>query len=70
MGQRHASTPTERAQVVGQMIAHAGEYGAVSALSRSLGVSRQTLYGWEAIGLAALEAAFTPAAPGPVRTPS
>src|SRR5215210_7595971 len=70
MGSRHASTPTERAQVVSQMIAHAGEYGAVSALSRSLGVSRQTLYTWEALGLAALEAAFTPAAPAPIRAPA
>jgi hypothetical protein len=70
MGQRHASTPTERAQVVSQMIAQAGEYGVVTALSRSFGVSRQTLYTWEAVGLAALEAAFTPAAPAPIRTPS
>ena len=61
MGQRHASTPTERAQVVGQMIAHAGEYGVVTALSRQLGVSRQTLYTWCDQGLRALEQVFTPA---------
>jgi hypothetical protein len=70
MGRRHASTPAQRAQVVSQMIAHAGEYGAVTALSRAVAASRQTLYGWEARGLAALEAAFTPAAPAPVVTPA
>ena len=31
MGHRHASTPPQRAQVVSQMIAHAGEYGVVTA---------------------------------------
>ncbi len=61
MGQRHPSTPSQRAQGVAYMIAHAGEYGVVTALSRQLGVSRQTLYAWETIGLAALEQAFTPA---------
>ena len=61
MGQRHPSTPSQRAQGAAAMIAPAGEYGAVTALSRQLGVSRQTLYAWEAIGLAALEQAFTPA---------
>ena len=70
MGQRHASTPEQRAQVVSQMIAHAGDYGLVTTLSRTLGVSRQTLYAWEAIGVAALEAAFTPAAPTTVVTPA
>ena len=70
MGQRHASTATERAQVVSQMSAHAGEYGVVTALSQALGVSRQTLYAWEAVGLAALEAAFTPAASAPGRSPA
>ena len=39
-------------------------------MSQALGVSRQTLYAWEAHGLAALEAAFTPAAPAPVRSPA
>ena len=70
MGQHHGSTAEHRAQVVSQMIAHAGEYGVVTALSRTHGVSRQTLYQWEAIGLAALEAAFTPTTPAPVRTPA
>lgn len=43
MVQRHDSTPTQRAQVVCQLIAHAGDYGIVTHLSRDLGVSRQTL---------------------------
>ena len=52
------------------MIAHAGEYGFVTALSQASGVSRQTLYAWEAIGLAALAAAFTPPASATVATPA
>ena len=43
MVQRHDSTPIQRAQVVCQMIAHAGDYGLVTHLSRDLGGSRQTL---------------------------
>jgi hypothetical protein len=61
MGQRHPSTPTQRAQGVAQMIAHSGEYGVVTELSRQLGVSRQTLYSWCDQGLRALEQVFTPA---------
>jgi transposase-like protein len=41
------------------MIAHHHEYGFVSALSRELSVSRQTLYAWKAQAQAALERAFT-----------
>jgi hypothetical protein len=52
------------------MIAHAGEYGAVTALSRVAGVSRQTLYAWRARGLAALAAACAPPAPATVATPA
>lgn len=40
MVQRHDSTPPQRAQVVCQMIAHAGDYGLVTRLSRDLGVFR------------------------------
>jgi hypothetical protein len=69
MVHRHPSTPTQRAQWVGHMIAHGGEYGQVTALSRASGVSRQTLYAWCARGLAALERAFVAAAP-PVATPA
>jgi hypothetical protein len=52
------------------MIAHAGEYGVVSALSRAAGVSRQSLYTWAATGRRALEAAFAPPAPALVVTPA
>ena len=59
------STAAHRAQVVCQMIAHAGDYGFVTHLSRDLGVSRQTLYTWTQQGSQALEQAFlpTPSAP-------
>jgi len=65
MVQRHASTPAQRAQVVTQMLAHAGDYGVVTQLSRTLGVSRQTLYTWASRASHALHQAFlpTPAAP-------
>src|SRR2546421_562767 len=55
----HTITPAVRAQVVGGLIGHAGEYGYMSSTSRRLGVSRQTLYTWEERGLRALEQAFT-----------
>ncbi len=58
MVQRHDSTPVQRAQVVCQMIAHAGDYGLVTQLSRDLGVSRQTLYTWMERGWQAMEAGF------------
>ena len=60
MGQRHPSTAAQRAGWVSQLIAHAGEYGLVTQLSRSSGVSRQSLSAWRALGLATLAAAFTP----------
>jgi hypothetical protein len=53
------------------LIAHQGEYGQVTTLSRQQGVSRQTLYAWQARGQRALVTAFTPAptppAPGQER---
>ncbi len=42
------------------LLAHAGEYGVVSALSRTLGVSRPTLYAWRAQTQEALQQAFAP----------
>ena len=63
MVQRHPSTPAQRAQWVGQVIAHGGEYGQVTALSRASGDSRQTLYAWCARGLAALEQPLVAATP-------
>ncbi|MCA1598481.1 MAG: hypothetical protein LC769_05580 [Chloroflexi bacterium] len=59
MRHTHASTPSERVAWVGYLLAHAGEYGVVTALSRTVGVSRQTLYTWAERGRAALEQAFT-----------
>lgn len=43
-------------------------YGAVSQMSQSIGVSRQTLYAWKANGQRALEAAFAPKQPQAVVT--
>jgi len=60
MGHTHASTARERAAWVGQLLAHAGEYGAVTNVSRAVGVSRQTLYTWLERGRAALARAFAP----------
>ncbi len=70
MVQRHDSTPTQRAQVVAQMIASAGDYGVVTHLSRQLGVSRQTLYSWTQRGCQALEQAFLPRPAPPTVTPA
>jgi len=60
MGHTHASTPQERAAWIGHLLAHSGEYGVVTALSRRVGVSRQTLYAWVERGRAALEQTFAP----------
>ncbi len=70
MVQRHDSTPTQRAQAVCQMIAHAGDYGVVTHLSRDLGVSRQTLSTWMERGWQAVEAAFLPVPAAPPVTPT
>ncbi len=70
MVQRHDTTPAQRAQVICQMIAHAGDYGLVTQLSRELGVSRQTLYTWMERGWQAVEAAFLPPPPTPAVTPA
>lgn len=69
MVQRHDSTPQQRAQVVGQMIAHTGDYGFVTQLSRQLGVSRQTLYTWTERGTQALVHAFLPVPAAPAVPP-
>jgi hypothetical protein len=60
MVRTHPSTPLERAQWVSQMLAHQGEYGFVTSLSRATGVSRQTLYSWREQGRLALQQAFQP----------
>jgi hypothetical protein len=58
MGRKHPSTPAERVQWVSHMLAHPGEYGLVTRLADSLGVSRPTLYAWKAQATLALEQAF------------
>jgi transposase-like protein len=58
MGRTHPSTPAERVQWVSHMLAHSGEYGLITQLARTLGVSRPTLYAWKAQARLALEQAF------------
>ena len=70
MVQRHDTTPAQRAQIVCQMISHAGDYGLVTHLSRDLGVSRQTLSTWMERGWQAVEAAFLPLPAAPTITPT
>ena len=63
MGHAHPSTPADRAQCAAHLLAHAGDYGVVTALSRQLGVSRPTLYAWRERAQQALLHAFSPPAP-------
>ena len=58
MGHAHPSTPAQRVQSASYMLAHAHEYGVVTQLSRTLGVSRPTLYAWKATAQQALAQAF------------
>ena len=58
MVQSHPSTPAERVQWATYMLAHPGEYGLITQLSRRLNVSRPTLYAWKATAQQALEHAF------------
>src|SRR3954468_11673125 len=60
MGQSHPSTPAQRLLWASHLLAHAGEYGVVAALSRATGVSRPTLYAWRDHAHQALLQAFTP----------
>src|SRR5258708_168010 len=59
----HASTASQRAQWVSELVAHEGSYGVVSQMSCRDDVSRQTLYSWKAKGQRALEAALAPRKP-------
>jgi hypothetical protein len=52
------------------MLGGGGTYGLVTLLSRTAGVSRQTLYTWAEQGRAALEQAFEPRASEVVSTPA
>ena len=60
MARRHGSTAGQRVAWVSQLLGGSGTYGLVTLLSRTAGVSRQTLYTWAERGRAALEQAFLP----------
>jgi len=66
MGHLHPSTPEQRAQWTAMLLAHQGEYGLVTSLSRESGVSRPTLYAWREQAQQALLQAFTPLTPAPL----
>src|SRR5438093_483809 len=59
----HGILPNERAQWASRLIDRSGDYGAVTALSGQLGVSRPTLYERSAVGT---ESGLVWAAAGPV----
>ena len=61
MDHHHSKTVTQRVGWVSELLTHSGSYGVVSRLSRTSGVSRQTLYSWKAKGQSALQAALAPA---------
>lgn len=65
MVRTHPSTPDERAQLAAAMLAHRGEYGLITQLSRESGVSRPTLYAWRSQAERALHLAFTPPCAAP-----
>jgi len=69
MVRTHPSTPTQRAQWTAYMLAHRGEYGVITRLSRASGVSRPTLYAWRKLAERALCQAFTPPAATVLLTP-
>src|SRR5947209_3856643 len=54
----HSSTASQPVQWIGHLLAHEGTYGAISQMSRSQRVSRQTLYSWKEKGQRALEGVF------------
>jgi hypothetical protein len=70
MAQRHGSTGKQRIAWVSQLLAGDGTYGLVTLLSRTAGVSRQTLYTWVEQGRAALEQALLPRDPERTITPA
>lgn len=70
MVRTHPSTPDQRAQWTAIMLAHQGQYGIVTRLSRDYHVSRPTLYRWRNQAQQALLGAFTPPLPPPSLPPS
>lgn len=65
MIQSYCSTATQRVQWVSELLIKEGSYGVVTHVSRSSGISRQTLYAWKAKGQAAMEQALLPVSPQP-----
>ena len=70
MARRHGSTARQRVDWVSQLLAGSRTHGLVTLLSRTIGVSRQTLYTWVEQGRAALEQAFEPPASAGSITPA
>jgi transposase-like protein len=70
MVRTHPSTPEQRAQWMASMLAHQGEYGIVTHLSRAHAVSRPTLYAWREQAQRALVHVLTPTASSPCVTPA
>lgn len=70
MVQSHPSTPAERVQWTSYMLAHSGEYGLITQLSRTLNVSRPTLYAWKAAAQQALTQAFRATPPATSEPPT
>jgi len=69
MVHRHPSTPEMRAQWTAYMLAHRGEFGVITHLSRESGVSRPTLYAWRAQAEHSLRQTFTPLDPPALHRP-
>ncbi len=60
MHQHHCSTPAHRIHLASSLLAHEGEYGFVSQLSREHTISRQSLYTLKSRGQEAMERVFIP----------
>src|SRR5947207_604801 len=69
MVHRHPSTPDQRAQWTAYMLAHRGEFGVITQLSRATGVSRPTLYAWRGQAERGLRQTFTPPDPPALHRP-
>src|SRR5437867_7152306 len=66
----HPRTTAEQLQWATYMLAHRGEYGLITQLSRTLNVSRPTLYAWKATAQQVLAQAFAGGPPPPAITSS
>lgn len=63
---RHPSTSAERVVWISHLLAHEGDYGVVTRLSREIGVSRQTLTTWRRWGRTVLERGVGADVPTPI----